>query len=94
MSKDVKVAYGDSAKDTATLLLAAAEELDLDPGVVRTSPFDSAFLAPEEVAKKAGVDIVEDEDTSANETPSSAEDEGEKKPAKKAAAKKSTSKES
>ena len=54
MSK-VRVPYGDSAKDTATLLLAAVEEdKDLDPSVVEVSSL-GGFLVPEEVAKSAGV---------------------------------------
>jgi hypothetical protein len=75
---DVEVPYGESASDTATLLLAAAENLELAPGVVQTTS-DGVFLVPEEVAKKAGLDTVDDE----------AED---KAPAKKAAAKKSAAK--
>lgn len=55
MSEHVQVSYGDSAEDTAVLLLAAAEALDLDPSVVTVSPADGAFVAPEEVVKKAGL---------------------------------------
>ena len=51
--------------ENATLLLAAAEELDLDAGVVATTSFGH-FLVPQDVAEKAGVDYkdedAEDED--------------------------------
>lgn len=72
---DVNIEGHDS--DTAVLLLAAAEELDLDPGVVRTTT--SGFLVPEEVANKAGL---------GEEEPKAAK----KAPAKKSAAKKTTAK--
>lgn len=55
MSDDVQVSYGESAEDTAVLLLAAAEELDLDASVVTVSPADGTFSAPKEVVKKAGL---------------------------------------
>lgn len=49
----------ESNKDNATLLLAAAEELDLDPGVVTV---DGGYLsAPARVVEKAGVDTVDDD---------------------------------
>ena len=51
MSEQVTVPYGDSASDTAVLLLAAAESLDLDPNVVRTT--EGAFVVPKEVHDKA-----------------------------------------
>lgn len=41
----------DADQDNATLLLAAAEELDLPPSVVTTS--STGFLAPKEVVDKA-----------------------------------------
>jgi hypothetical protein len=47
----VEVPFGDDASETATLLLAAAEELGLDPGVVATQ--EGAFLVPTEVNEKA-----------------------------------------
>jgi hypothetical protein len=53
MSETVKVPYGKGG-DNATLLLAAAEELDMEPGVVRTSLH--GFEVPKEVADKAGLD--------------------------------------
>jgi hypothetical protein len=39
--------------DKATLLLAAAEDLGLDAGVVRTT--SGGYLVPEDVADKAGL---------------------------------------
>lgn len=41
-------------QDNAILLLAAAEELELDKGVVRTSS-EGYFTVPQEVADKAGL---------------------------------------
>jgi hypothetical protein len=49
---DIEIPFGDSNKDNAVLLLAAAEELGEDASVVRTT--DSAFVVSEELAKKAG----------------------------------------
>lgn len=74
MSDAVEVPYGESARDTAVLLLAAVEELELDPSVITTSPEDGVFYVPAEVAKKAKAS------------------DAEEKPAKKAVAKKTTSK--
>lgn len=68
---DIKIPFGNNNKDNAVLLLAAAEELGLDSSVVRTST--SAFVVPEDVAKKAGFN---------------SEGEPAKKAAKKAPAKK------
>lgn len=56
MSTNVKVPYGKGG-DNATLLLAAAEELKMEPSVVRTTMH--GFEVPEEVAKKAGLDAVD-----------------------------------
>lgn len=42
-------------ESNAVLLLAAAQELNLDPGVVQTTT-SGYFVVPEEVAKKAGFD--------------------------------------
>jgi len=47
----VEVAFSANNQETATLLLAAAEELDLDQSVVRTS--EGKFVVPKEVADKA-----------------------------------------
>lgn len=83
MSDEATVPFGDDPGKTATLLLAAAEELELDPGVVRTTS-DQTFVVPAEVAKKAKVDTVDESE------PEAADDEPEKKATtKKAAAKKS-----
>lgn len=51
MSDDVEVPFDDNATDTAVLLLAAAEDLGLDPHVVRT--YEGAFVVPKEVHDKA-----------------------------------------
>lgn len=76
MADDVKVPIN---RENAILLLAAARELGLDSGVVRTAPTEGQFTVPAEVADKAGLG----EDT--NEQPKKA-------PAKKAAAKKTATK--
>lgn len=51
MADDVKVPIN---RDNAILLLAAARELGLDSGVVRTAPTEGEFTVPQEVADKAG----------------------------------------
>jgi hypothetical protein len=65
MSDNVLVDQGDkSGQDTAVLLLAAAEELDLPAGVVQvdtTGPNGAQFRAPEDVVKKAGLKAKADE---------------------------------
>lgn len=61
MSGKKMVPYGDNPSDTATLLLAAADDLGLQPDVVETTS-DRVFRVPEEVATKAGVEVVEDEE--------------------------------
>ena len=45
--------------DNATLLLAAAEELNLEASVVKVE--NNQFVVPAEVAEKAGVDTIKDE---------------------------------
>jgi len=50
MSEQVEVPF-DKPSDQATLLLAAAEELGLDPSVVQTR--DGAFVVPQDVHDKA-----------------------------------------
>jgi hypothetical protein len=52
---EVHVPFGDSAADTATLLLAAAEELDgFEANVVKVNHDNGGgFTVPEEVAKAA-----------------------------------------
>lgn len=57
MSDNVYVADGDSQSETATLLLAAAEETGHDQSVVqRYTGQHSGWQVPEEVANKAGLD--------------------------------------
>lgn len=90
MGDIVKVDQGEhSGQDAATLLLAAAEELDLPAGVVTvdtTGPNGMVFAAPEEVVKKAGLKAQKDADEDvpdrlAGPTPDFfAEHEGETKP--------------
>lgn len=75
---EVEIPYGDNPSDTATLLLAAAESLGLEPWVVRTTSDNTVFLVPEEVAKK-----VKSEDNKAAAKKTAAK----KAPAKKAASK-------
>lgn len=58
-NENVHVPYGDSASDTATLLLAAAAEKDLPASVVEARPFDGTFLVPAEVAEQAGLDPID-----------------------------------
>lgn len=60
MSDIVEVPFGDDPSKTATLLLAAAADLDMDAGVVGTSS-DQTFKVPTEVAEKAGVSTGNDE---------------------------------
>lgn len=48
---DVQVLFDDNQTENAVLLLAAAEELGLGAGAVRT--VEGAFLVPEEVRDKA-----------------------------------------
>jgi hypothetical protein len=61
MSDKKQVPYGDDPSKTATLLLAAADDLKLDPGVVETTS-DQVFKVPAEVAEKAGLETVEDQE--------------------------------
>jgi hypothetical protein len=51
MGDQVEVPFGENPSETATLLLAAAEELGLDQGVVGT--VEGGFLVPSEVNDKA-----------------------------------------
>lgn len=55
-----KVRVNGLTAENATLLLAAAEELSQPANVVQTQS-DGYFLAPKDVAKKAGVKFEEDE---------------------------------
>lgn len=52
MSESVEVPFGDNPSETATLLLAAAEELGIDQSVVQTNS-EGAFVVPEKVRDKA-----------------------------------------
>ncbi|HEY5421315.1 MAG TPA: hypothetical protein VIL10_11300 [Marmoricola sp.] len=49
----VEIPWGPDSSDTATLLLAAAEEMDRDPQEVRT--VTGAFLVPKDIADRAEV---------------------------------------
>lgn len=70
------------SRDNAVLLLAAAEDLNLDAGVVRTTT--NGYLVPEEVANQAGL---------GEEKPKPAKKAAAKKaPAKKTTAKKAAAK--
>lgn len=60
MSTIVEVPFGDDPSKTATLLLGAAADLDLQPEVVGTTS-NATFKVPEEVASKAGVSTVNDD---------------------------------
>ena len=51
MSDAVEVPFDDNPTDQAVLLLAAAEELDLDQSVVATG--EGMFVVPQEVHDKA-----------------------------------------
>lgn len=95
-NEDVRV---ELSQDNAVLLLAAAEELELDPGVVRTTS-DNVFIVPKDVAKKAGVkeaenDAEADRQAAIAEAAEAAEEsqaDNPKPTAKKATAKKATAK--
>lgn len=54
MYEETEVPFGDKPSETATLLLAAAEDLGLEPFVVRVN--EGVFLVPPEVAEKASSD--------------------------------------
>lgn len=91
MSDLVEIPFGDNARDTAVLLLAAAEDLDLDRSVVATKT--GAFVVPKKVAKKAkvkGEEVDEAEVVDTNAAP--AEEPAPEPEAKKAPAKKTTAK--
>jgi hypothetical protein len=96
--KDIRV---DASKDNAVLLLAAAEELELEAGVVRTTS-DNVFIVPESVAKKAGLkeseqgqdfaEAVAEAREAADAARAEEQADAEDKPARKATAKKATAK--
>ena len=92
---DVKV---ETTQDNATLLLAAAEKDEQDPGVVRSTS-KGHFLVDEALAKKAGVEYTTEADVAkAFEAQVKADDEATgferdtAAPRKRAAAKKAASK--
>ena len=80
---NVDIPFGKSASDTAVLLLLAAQELDLDPSVVKTQPMQNRFSVPIEVGERAFPDS---KDTSKDKPVAK------KAPAKKTAAKKTAAK--
>jgi len=65
MADEVLVPYGEKPSETATLLLGAADELDLEPFVVHNQPEDGGFRVPEEVAKKAKLKGADSDDAEA-----------------------------
>lgn len=60
MTEWVKVPYGDNARDTAVLLLAAAEETGLGRDAVKTR--EGSFLVREEVAAKVAENDGDDDE--------------------------------
>jgi outer membrane biosynthesis protein TonB len=91
MADRVQVPFGNNAADTAVLLLAAAEELDMDQAVVGTG--SGYFIAPTEVAQRAGL-VPADEpepETEPEPEPETTEPEPEPQP-KKRPAKRTTKK--
>lgn len=85
---EILIEYGDQPGETATLLLAAADELGYEPYVVRNQPEDRGFRVTKDVAVKAG--LAEPDPEPEKKAP--AKKAAKKAPAKKAAAKKSASK--
>jgi hypothetical protein len=61
MSNVIEVPFGNNASETATLLLAAAEELGRDASEVRTTA--GAFLVPEEIVEQVGAERPEEPPT-------------------------------
>lgn len=80
---NVKIPFGDDPRETALLLLGAAEDEGLEQEIVRTDG-EGNFYAPREVAEAAGVEF-DDPDAEADA-------DAEPAPAKKAAAKKTAKK--
>lgn len=91
---DVKIPFGDNASDTAVLLLLAAQELELDPSVVRTQPMQNRFSVPAEVAERAFPDSEDTDKDVAKPVDVAPEDKPVAKtaPTKKAVAKKAAAK--
>jgi hypothetical protein len=103
MSDTVHVPFGDNMSETATLLLAAAEETDTPVASVVVDHFTNSYVVPADVAKKAGLDTYDPdaefaaevkaaEGTNIDVDTSTIGDPEAEPPAKKAAAKKSTAK--
>jgi hypothetical protein len=106
MTDTVHVPFGDNMSETATLLLAAAEETKNEAHVVVVDHFTNSYVVPAEVAKKAGLDSTDPDADFAKEVKAaegtsievdtSSEDPDARKepeaPAKKTAAKKTTTK--
>lgn len=59
-AEPVEIPFDDDPSKQATLLLAAAEDLDLDQSEVRTT--GGGFLVSEEIANKAGLAPTEEGD--------------------------------
>lgn len=100
MSNEVRVPFGDSPSDTATLLLAAvAESDDYEVSVVKVDSL-GGFIVPEEIAKASGLDYEDPDNADASkyseeqvaEATTTSEAEPTEVPAKKAAAKKAPAK--
>jgi hypothetical protein len=64
MSDENETVKVEITQENAINLLEAADELDLDPSVVATTSF-GWFEVPKEVADKAGVTVIEEEDEGA-----------------------------
>jgi hypothetical protein len=95
MMGTMKIPFGGESQDRAIKLLAAAEQLDQDAAVVRTTT--GGFLVEEDVAKKAGLDkYAEDSGVQSSEPEpvkkTAAKKTAAKKTAKKTAAKKTAKK--
>ena len=98
MSKTVRV--NGLTSENATLLLEAAQNLDLDASAVRTSS-RGHFVVDEEIAKKAGVDYESDDEEPTTTShlvaddggsPADSDESEQPKAAKKTAAKKTAAK--
>jgi topoisomerase IA-like protein len=89
VSEYIEVPFAGEARDRAVLLLAAAEDLDLDQqAVVQTRT--GAFYVPQEVAEKAG--LYESDEPAPAKKAAAKKAPAKKSTAKKSAAKKSTAK--
>lgn len=89
--EDVHVPFGENPGDTATALLAAAEDMDLPASVVRTTS-DGTFVVPADLAKKAKADTIDPGEQALQGTVAGQVDDkdpnlSDSKPAKKVASK-------